>query len=268
MLKNICFIFLSGLSLVFSTVALAQEKSLEVTTVYDIADNQAIDGDILVFDKSKGLVRAKAANDPRLFGIVQVNPLLLVRRVDNSGTPLIRSGVAVVNATTANGNIVAGDYLTSSEIAGAGQKSTLSGYAIGVALDPLDEKNGQAFKFQGKQIYSGKINLAVRIEYVEITSARSFNRLFSYLGVGLLGNIQDPDKYIQTFRYLVAALVVIISFLTGFLTFARSIPKSIEAIGRNPLAAPSIRFSIIINIILVIALGLVGIVAAVIIVKI
>lgn len=268
-----CLILLAFLF--FATPTYAQLRSTEVSSVYDLKDDKTVNGDIIIYSKEKELVRADAPYDVRIFGILQNDPLLVYRRIDNTGLPIVRSGLAEVNISTLNGNIAAGDYITSSEIPGVGQKALQSGYVIGIALTPFAEKDGQlqdyTFSYSPnnpKKIAYGKITAAIRIEYAELTSTRSSNRLFSYFSAALMKNIQDPQKFSEIFRYIAAGLVIIISFAVGFVTFTRSIPKSIEAIGRNPLAANTIRFSIILNIIFTALISLVGIVAAVIIVKI
>lgn len=266
-------------SLLLSNLSLAgfiqaQSQPTEITSTFDIADKQAVDGDIIVFSQSQGLIRASAAYDVRLFGVLQRNPLLVYRRSDNGGDPLLRSGVVLVNVSTLNGEIKAGDYLTSSEIAGLSEKASESGYVIGTALASFSAKDGTSIDYkptyapnQGKKITVGKVMAAVRIEYADLSSARSANRLFSYFSAAMFRNIQDPQRFTEIFRYIASGLVVLVAFAVGFLTFTRSIPKSIEAIGRNPLAAGAIRFSIILNIVFTILIGLVGIIAAVVIVK-
>lgn len=229
-----------------------QPAGIEATSVYEIADADAEDGDIVKASET-GLIRTTIGFDNKIFGVIADSPLL-VYRSGTKGKPVVRSGVAQVNVTTLNGPIKYGDYITSSATAGKGQKATESGYTIGMALGSV---TGEA----------GKIPVAVRIEYTELTNPRFAGRLFSFIASAFLENISDPKQLGTIIRYIAAGLVVLLSFTFGFLTFSRSIAKSVEALGRNPLAKSTIQLSMVINIVLLIATGIIGIVASILIIR-
>ncbi|KKR80566.1 MAG: hypothetical protein UU26_C0014G0011 [Candidatus Daviesbacteria bacterium GW2011_GWC1_40_9] len=241
---------------------LAQNLSTDVSNVYEINDKEAKDGDILITTTGKGIIRASLPYDYHLFGVLQNQPLLAYRRGDNKGQPVARFGNAQVNVTTLGGAIKAGDYITSSEIPGKGQKAIFSGYIIGVALAPFTETEGQKITQNGKEVASGKVPVALRIEYAELSRSKSNARLLDSFNVALFQNMQDPNKFIQVLRYIAAATTALMGFGLGFLTFSRSVPKGIEAIGRNPLAEKAILFSIALNIIFTVLTASLGIVAA------
>lgn len=240
----------------------AQNLSTDISNVYEINDKEAKDGDILVTYQDKGITRATLPYDYHLFGVLQSQPLVVYRRVDNKGLPVARSGTSQVNVTTAGGPIKAGDYVTSSDIAGKGQKAALSGYAIGVALADFTDNDGEKIDYQGKKIASGKVPVALRIEYVELNRSKSTSRLLDSFNIALFQNMQDPNKFVQVLRYIAAAITALMGFGIGFLTFSRSVPKGIEAIGRNPLAEKAILFSIALNIFFTLLTASLGIVAA------
>lgn len=255
--------------LLLTPPAFAQFQSTDISNVYDVTDTNAVEGDILISTQDQGLKLATTPYDIRLFGILQNQPLMVFRRLDNKGTPVARNGTAQVNVTTLGGPIKPGDYITSSEIPGKGQKTTDSGYIVGIALTSFEEKDGQKIDFTSptdQRVYSvssGKVAIALKIEFAEISSARTASRALDYFSIALFKNVQDPNKFVQVLRYIAAALTVLISLGVGFLTFSRSIPKGIEAIGRNPLAEKAILFSIVLNIIFTILTASVGIVVAV-----
>lgn len=247
----------------------AQEpQSIEITSVYDIADTEANEGDI-VKATDQGLIRTDLGFDNKMFGIIATQPLLVYRTAEatDKAKPVVRSGIAQVSVTNLNGPIKYGDYITSSAVAGKGQKASESGYVLGVALAAFDGDNTQTIDGPKGPVALGKIPVAVRIEYAEISNPRFITRLFSFVGTAFLENINDPKKFGDAVRFIAAAMVVLLSFTFGFLTFSRSILKSIEAIGRNPLAKNTIQFSIILNILLLVASGLIGIVASILIIK-
>lgn len=242
-----------------------QPQGIEATSVYEITDQDATDGDI-VKATDKGLTRAGVSFDNKMFGVISDQPLL-VYRTETKGKPVIRSGTAQVNVTTLNGPIKYGDYITSSSITGKGQKALESGYTLGIALGAFTGEGAQQIDGPRGKVASGKIPVAIRIEYTELTNPRFVGRLFGFIGTAFLENVSDPKKFGDIIRFIAAALVLLLSFTFGFLTFSRSIIKSIEAIGRNPLAKTTIQLSMIINIILLVVTGIIGIVASILIIR-
>lgn len=247
-------------------LALAQQsQGSEITSVYEIADTEAVEGDILSATEG-GLVRSSIGFDPKIFGIIAEQPLL-VYRTPNFGKPVIRSGIAQINVTTLNGPIKYGDYITSSQIPGKGQRAQESGYIVGIALAAFEEGGAEQIDGPTGKVAVGKISVAVRIEYAELTNPRFAGRLFGFIGTALLENVSDPRQFGNVIRFMAAGLVLLLSFTFAFLVFARSIPKSIEAIGRNPLAKSTIQLSMVMNIVLLVITGLIGIVASILIIR-
>lgn len=256
--KIIVFIVLSFIVLYPVTCnlfpALAQAQSIDIASIYEIADPEAVDGDILTVT-DKGLIRASSPSDTKLFGVLQGKPLLLYREQVENGQPVIKSGIAEVNVTNAGGPIKYGDFISSSASPGKGQKSSGAGMILGIALDTLDASATE-----------GKIPVAIRIE-LQGTTGTNLSKIFGLIGISFLQNMADPKQFATVIRFIAAGLVLLLSFTFSFLTFSRSIPKSIEAIGRNPLAKTPIQISIILNIVLLVATGIIGIVASILIIK-
>lgn len=225
-----------------------------IADVYDLSDNEVRDGDIVTFTPEKGIMRSSSPFDIHMFGVIQATPSAVYRRVDGTGVPIARQGSAKTNVTTLNGPIKSGDHITSSEIPGFGAKSTTSGQVVGVAVENFGETDGQPFEYQGRTLRSGQILVAIDIGYAELTTPRDFNRLFSYLGSNLLQNIQDPKQFGQAMKYILSGLIVLVAIIFSMIILLKSIPKSIEAIGRNPLARRSITLSIALNVFIVMVL--------------
>lgn len=242
------------LALIFLLLLSTRSVNAEVTSIYEVSDTEAISGDIVRITDN-GLVRTNTGFDNKMFGVIEDNPLVVYRDNTIKGKPIVRSGNTQINVTTKNGPIKYGDYITSSSTPGKGQKASESGYVIGVALADFNEQG------------VGSIPVAVRIEYAELTNPRFLGRLFSLIGTSLLENVSDPQKIGNLIRYLAAGLIILLSFTFGFLTFSRSVVKSIEAIGRNPLARNTIQLTLIINVVLIVITAIVGIVASVLIIR-
>lgn len=250
---------------VHGQAAKSEGQGIEVTSIYEITDTEATEGDI-VTATDKGLVRANIGFDPKMFGVIQENPLL-VYRTEVKGKPIVRSGVAQVNVTTLNGPIKYGDYITTSGVPGKGQKATESGYSFGIALAAFTGEGATQIDGPRGKVASGKIPIAIRVEYTELSNPRFAGRLFGFVGSALLENVSDPKQIGNIVRFVAAGLVVLLAFTFGFLTFSRSIAKSIEALGRNPLAKSTIQLSIVINIALLVVTGVIGIVASILIIR-
>ncbi len=228
--------------------------ALSISNTFRVTDDRAVDGDILI-NTSSGFVRANLPYDNRIFGVLTDKPALVFRTEGTLEKPVVSSGIATVNVVTTEGNINVGDYITSSATSGKGVKASRSGYVLGTALE--------GFSGSG----AGRIQVAIRVEYAEITTARSANRLFEYLGASFLSNVKNPEKFGQIVRYIFAGLVLLISFGLGFSTFSKSLPKGIEAVGRNPLAKTTIYLTMALNVGLIVIVGVLGIAAALLILR-
>ncbi len=229
--------------------ALAQNTPVDLASVYEIADKSAVDGDILMYQAGKGIVRANESFSPRMFGVLQDAPVLVYKLPNSTGKPVIRGGTAYVHVSDVNGAIKAGDYITSSSKPGLGQKASESGYVLGVALADLTGRDG-------------KIPVAVRIEYAELTNTRSVLRLLDYLNIAAFQSIKDPDRASQLVKYFSAGFIIILALVISFIVFGRSIVKSIEAIGRNPLSKNAVQVSLLINAVFALGIALIAIGAA------
>ncbi len=232
----------------------AELAGMEMTATYEVADKQAVDGDILI-SSGGDLKRSDIAYDMRMFGVLQKNPIVVFRSVAGAEEPVMRNGVAMVNVANTNGVIKKGDFITNSAVPGKGQKADKSGYALGTAWGDL---NGS----------EGKIPVVLKIEYTEISTARNLTRIFDVVGNIFFKDVREPGKFTEIMRNIVAGMVVLTSFIFAFITFGRSLPKAIEAIGRNPLARNFIYLSILSNIGLVVGVLILGVGAAVLILRI
>jgi len=240
-----------------SFLARAQEEgSFTIATTYDVLE-EAQSGDIVSFSPDKkGLVLSREAYDKRMFGVITSKPQIVYRTGEGT-TPLVRDGIALVNATTVNGEITAGDYVTSSPIPGKAQKATSStGHILGVAIDDLNEGSGEKMDYEGREIWTSKIRVALAIGPVSpalflLKSAGGATGAINQIGNALMRTFQEPESGFVIMRYILAAAVVLIAIIISFRNFGRNVTKGLEALGRNPLARREIEMMIIFNIILI-----------------
>lgn len=226
-----------------STLYPANAQNFNVASTFVIDDKDAVSGDIIILDSVKGFKRTDVAYDVRMLGVLNDTPLMVVKEATGSGRPIIRLGEVSVNITDFNGEIKRGDYVTTSPSLGKGMKAGQSGYTLGVALE--DAVLGtQTVNITGKQSKLGTAKVAIKIEFAELTTARNSIRLLDNFNQALFRNIQDPEKFTNTLRYIIAGIIAIIAFSLGFFSISRSVTKAVEAIGRNPLAKTSILTSV------------------------
>lgn len=190
---------------------------------------------------------SKKSYDTLLFGVTNDFPSTYI----DDGTAenkhlIVTHGETFMRVTNANGPIREGDFLTSSERPGIAQKATETGQIIGTALDSFDQEDGAILAF-----------VEIRTQYIPSTTA---NNLIATLRNAVNTPFLSP---IVSLRYVLAALLILISIILGFLNFRRISGSSIEALGRNPLAQKSIKATIILNFIITGIIISTGIVLAV-----
>jgi hypothetical protein len=241
-----------------------------IANTVTIADTEAIDGDVMSLDKDANLTRSATISDDKMYGVLVAEPQIVYRT--NDAIPVVRNGTAFVNVTTAGGEIVIGDYITTSSLAGKAMKAPdTSGYMLGAALAPFDGKEGgTAVTVDGKPALQGEVLVAIGI-------GPSSPILFK-AGGGIMGtvkqivnavmyNIGTSKQFERLSRIILAALIALLVIYISFRTFGKNVTKGIEAIGRNPLAKNSIQAMIIMNVILILVVSVGGIILALVIVS-
>lgn len=234
--KNFLVLFLVTFSLIIGGTALAQSFS-QTASYLEVADPETEVGDI-VSRSEFGLKRSETPYDKNMMGVVVDKPAVAFYKPSTTTLPITSQDKAEVKVYVENERkeINQGDYITSSERPGVGQKATQPGYIVGRALED--------FKKQGP----GTITVLLNIRYEQTGSAGDFGVL-EKIGWSLFQGVQQPENFSETLRYLFALLVGGGSFLLGFLSFGRTLQNGVRAVGRNPLAKRSIHVSIALNLI-------------------
>lgn len=241
--KKNCFLFFLIIFLAFEFVKSFEVPS-QIAKNLEISDPEAKVGDILS-QTQRGIFRSKVPYDENIIGVVGENPVLIFGKASTNTLPVIFSGTAKVRVTNEGGEIKKGDYITSSQIPGVGQKATTSGFVVARALEDFNQREGL-------------ILAEINIQYLSIPTSPTVRGIFKKI----LEQAAMPENFPKTLRYLFALLVGGGSFLFGFLSFIRALHKGVEAIGRNPLAKRTIQFSMILNLIGIVILTLAGLALA------
>ena len=167
----------------------------------------------------------------------------------------MRHGEAFVNITTLNGEITSGDYITSSQVPGFGQKATeLAGFVLGKALTTFSATEGTTLRVKDKDVAAGQVKIALGIGPASPVQVRASGGIFGtvrFVTSTLFSTIATSRQAERVVRIILAAFVAFLTIFVNFRTFGRNITKGIEGIGRNPLARNTIQSMIILNIILI-----------------
>lgn len=236
-----------------------------------IDDKDAVTGDIVSLGTANETVsRSKKIFDERMYGVLVVDPVILYRTL--STLPVVHQGDVVVNVTLLGGPILVGDYITSSPIAGKGQKAEgINGFMLGVALTNFDGKNTTTtVDFEGKKYPAGTIKVNVGIgpaSPVLMKTASGFLGSIQQLAGSGLFKINVDKQAEKVVRYVLAILIAIIIILVNYRLFGHNVTTGIEAMGRNPLAKQSIQAMIVFNIILLALSCIAGVVLSLVIIS-
>ncbi len=203
----------------------------------------------------KGAILSITPYDPQIMGVVSRDAaILLDTTTGKNGVPVISDGIVYILVSTQQGNITRGDLITSSTIPGVAVKATKSGYVLGEALEDYSNPNPTQ-----TDLIAADLNL----HYFN-SKPTLLGSLTDLLKYALLPTKDSPSPI---WKYLVAAAVVLTSFVLAYMTFGRTAAKGVEALGRNPSASRIIHLGIIFNVSIVVFIVLAGLTVAFLILK-
>jgi hypothetical protein len=238
----LAFFLLAGLLSVF-----AQTDNVATGVALPVLINERTvkDGDIITVTTG-GYKLSSYSYDPSTYGVVTTNPAVSLREINSKTTPVISFGKALVRVSTVNGPIKINNPITSSAIRGVGQKADVNGFILGTALEDYSNSNQNTI---------GKVLVSIDPHY-NSSFTESRTNLLKSLKATAGAPLVSP---LTTLRYILAAIVAIVSLVIGFVYFGRIARTGVEALGRNPLAARVIQLGIIINVALTAGIILIGV---------
>ncbi len=254
------------ISLVPYSARAAEDSDIGTASTYAVGDPEVKDGDVVCFSgQDEKIIRCQKAYDEKTFGIYVEKPQVVLYQSPEE-KPIVREGRAVINVTTINGNINAGDSLASSAIPGAAQKATEPiGFILGKALKSFTENDGENIDYNGKTYRQGRIEVALTIGPQGVLPRGT---ILDQLGYIMVKGTQSPQAAGMFLRYIMAGILTITVSAFAFNNYGRNINKGIESIGRNPLAKGQIQFAIALNTTLVAVLVIGSIILGLIIIRI
>ena len=223
---------------------LAQDLNEGVANSLPVQNEDAVDGDIVASSEA-GFVLSTTPYDPLMYGVISDNPAVAIENTTlEKGRLVMVTGITRVWVSAKNGAIKEGDFITSSETPGVGQKADKSGYILGIAREAYAPANPEDI---------GKIQVSLSIRFNSSVNPRT--DLIETVKLGIAAPFLTP---LGSLRYLLAALITVASFILAFASFGRVAKTGVEALGRNPLASRIIQITVIINVLLTVSILFVG----------
>ena len=229
-----------------ASVANAQETSTGVS-IPVLLEEQADNGSVICSQQGgTGYKLCDSNYASSVLGVVTAKPAVSLGELtlDNEFF-VITSGIAEIRISSFNGNIAEGDLLSTSTVKGVAQKASKNGFVLGSALTAYNADNLEDI---------GTVFVSINIHQTTgFTDVRT--NLFEILREGLAAAVLTP---LAALRYLLAAIVVVSSFVLAFIYFGKLAKAGIEGIARNPLAHRTIELTVIFHLAITLAIFLVG----------
>lgn len=245
-------LFFYGFALLSPQMLFAQTRNnlsqgagtLGVARVVQVKDKNLKDGTIVSSAKD-GAAPSTIPYDSQVQGVVSRDAGIIINNSSYDGVPVISVGTVYILVSSRDGNIKKGDLIATSTIPGVGVKAIKDGYVLGTALEDYQSNDPKKADL-----------IAVEFNLHYFNAKPQFpGSLTDVLKIALLPTKDGPTPL---FKYIIAGLVVIASFILAFLTFGRTAAKGVEALGRNPAASRIIHLGIIFNVTIVVVIVLSG----------
>jgi F0F1-type ATP synthase membrane subunit c/vacuolar-type H+-ATPase subunit K len=223
--------------------------SLGVAKLVSTVEKDVKDGTVLSAT-NHGAEASSVPYDSQVLGVVARDAAIVLTAANTeNGVPVIPYGQVYVLVSSQDGKITKGDMVTTSTIPGVAVVAKKSGYVLGTAMEDYTGSDPKRPEL-----------IAVDLNLHYFNSKTTFpGSLTDVFKIALLSTKDGPSALL---KYLVAALVVIGSFVLGFMTFGRTAAKGVEALGRNPAAGKIISVGIVFNVTIVVAIVLAGLTVA------
>ena len=227
-----------------SAQAMAPGVAVEVQlneALVEVADG------LIICDTQFGKVLCEQSYSQDMYGVIDDSPAVaLINTTELNTRPIITSGRVYVQVTNQGGEIKKGDYITSSEVPGVGQKAARSGQMLGISLEDYDSQDLKEIS---------KVLVELNIRPVVLEARTMVDRVRNQIRI-----IAGPARV--GFRHALAALVTAVGVAAGVGFFGKVVKSGVESVGRNPRAMGKIQFSMGLNLILTAVVMGVGLLAA------
>lgn len=184
------------------------------------------------------------ANTSRLVGVAGEKPLIELSG-GGSGLQVVTSGLTLTLVSDINGTVTNGDKITASPIEGVGMKATESAMVVGTAQGSLSSAQTETRSVTTKSgkrqdVHIGLLPVQVSVAYYTV-AAQSSAFVPGFLQA-IANNV--AGRNVSPMRVLVAALILLLLFVSVTVLLYSAVRSSIISIGRNPLSESAVRKSL------------------------
>lgn len=196
-------------------------------------------------DDPKSIELSSTDNLARLVGVVS-NKSLIDLSDGSDNVRVVRSGLTLALVSDLNGKVLNGDKITASPIEGVGMKATQSGIVAGAAQGELAGVQTEARTITSKTGERQTVHIGLLPVQVSVAFYSAPEKKVSFIP----GPLQDlannvTGKNVSPIRVLVAALIVLLLFVSITVLLYSAVRSSIISIGRNPLSQAAVRKSLL-----------------------
>lgn len=252
-LRSISWLYLVVVGIVvlllplFSAVADAQGNSA-IAQQFKAKDSNVVSAALVNIEKNNpnvvGLSDAEHAD--RLAGVVGTSPLIELSD-GGSGVQVVTSGTTIALVSDINGAVTTGDKITASPIAGVGMKAIESTVVVGTAQASLSQAQKETREITAKDgkrqtVNIGLIPVQVGVAFYSLDEKKQSAFVPPFLQ-NLANSVTGRD--VSPVRVLVAALILLLLFLSIAVLLYAAIRSSIISIGRNPLSESAVHKSLL-----------------------
>jgi hypothetical protein len=182
----------------------------------------------------------------RLVGVVSSQPLIQLSE-GSGGIQVVTSGLTLALVSDLGGDVVAGDKITASPIEGVGMRAAEGTTVVGAAQENLADVEQETRKIKntdGKEVdvHIGLVPVQVSVAYFTPEEEKPSSLVPSFLQN--LANAVSGQQ-VSPVRVLMAALILVLLFVSVTVLLYSSVHSSIISIGRNPLSESAIRKSLL-----------------------
>ena len=243
-LSYACVCLLAFLA-IFSNSLLTAEGAAAIAQGFKTTETNLVRGALMSLKpgNNNNVELANTDRVQRLVGIIGNDSLVELSKTDDT-TLVVTSGITMTLVSDANGTISSGDKITASPIDGVGMRAVNSALTVGTAQASLTSVTTQTrsiTKTDGSQaeIHIGLIPVQVNVTYYLSPNENTFLPVFLQDFANAVGG-----KEVSPVRVIIAALILLLAFISIAVLLYSTVKSSIISIGRNPLSEKAVRKSI------------------------
>lgn len=199
-----------------------------------------------VKDTSNAVELSSLEGAKRLAGVVSNRPLVQLSD-GGSGVQVVTSGLTLTLVCDLNGEVVAGDKITASPIEGIGMRDSDTTTVVGAAQSNLSDAALEKRTIKdvaGKDVEVRIGLIPVQVSVASYASETDKKTTFVPAFLQELAN-NVSGREVSPVRVLVAALILLLLFISITVLLYSSVRSSIISIGRNPLSEMAVRKSLL-----------------------